>query len=136
MAYTNELDLVVKYAGKKGGSADGQLVIEDVELNEARDNRNRHGIGNEDPQYIEKGNKTYTFDTTAHMNSGAVDALKNIDNGDAETQAVYMKHEGQWEGSAAGLVTNDITASSSDGGDTTLSISADLLGVEWTDDAG
>jgi len=131
MAYTSELDLVVKYAGQKGGSTDGQLVLDDVELSQSRDNRNRHGIGNEDPQYIEKGNKTYTFSTTAHLNSGAVTALQNIDNGDAETQAVYMKDDGQFEGRASGMVTNDVTVSSSDGGDTTLAVDADLLGVEW-----
>jgi len=122
---------VVKYAGKKGGSTDGQLVLDDVELSMSRDNRNRHGIGNEDPQYIEKGNKTYTFSTTAHLNSGAAEALQNINDGTAETQAVYMKNSGEFEGRASGMVTNDVTVSSSDGGDTTLAVDADLLGVEW-----
>jgi len=131
MAYTSELDLVVKYANKKGGSTDGQLVIDDVELSQSRDNRNRHGIGNEDPQYIEKGNKTYTFSTTAHLNDGAVDVIDNIDSGDAETQAVYLKDEGEFEGRASGMVVTDMTLSSSDGGDTTVAIDADLLGIEW-----
>jgi len=131
MAQISELDLVVKYASKKGGSTDGQLVVDDVELSQSRDNRVRHGIGNEDPQYIEKGNKTYTFSTTTHLNDGAVDAIMNIESGDAETQAVYMKKDNQFEGRASGMVVNDMTASSSDDGDTTLSIDADLLGVEW-----
>jgi len=135
MANTSELDLVVKYAGKKGGSSDGQLVIEDVELSESRDNRIRHGIGNEHPQYIEKGNKEYTFSTTNHMNSGAVDALKNIDSGDATTQEVYIKDDGQWSGTATGLVMNDLTVSASDDGDTTVSVDADLTGIFWSDDA-
>lgn len=133
MAYTSENDLVVKYAGQKGGSTDGQLVIEDVELQETRDNRRRHGIGNETTQYIEKGNKEANFSTTAHLNDGAVQALRNIDSGDAETQAVYIKNAGQFQGRASGLVFNDITVSSSDDGDTTLSLDADLLGIEWSD---
>lgn len=131
MASTTELDLVVKYAGEKGGDVSGQLVIEDVELQQSRDNRIRHGIGYDEPQHIEKGNKEYTFSTTAHLNDSAVNALMDIDNGTAETQAVYMKHDGHFQGRASGMVTNDITVSSSDGGDTTLSVDADLLGVNW-----
>ena len=133
MANTNELDLVVKYANKKGGGTDGQLVLDDVELNESRDNRIRHGIGNEDPQYIEKGNKEYTFSTTAMLNDAAASALKNIENGDAETQKIYIKDNDVLTGQASGMVFNDLTLSSSDGGDTTVAVDADLTGITWTD---
>jgi len=131
MAHTNEIDLVVKYAEQKGGGPDGQLVIDDVELSTSRDNRVRHGIGNEDPQYIEKGNKTYTFSTTAMMNDAAAQALVRIDNGDAEADAIYIRDDGVFEGQANGMVTNDVTTSASDDGDTTVSIDADLLGVDY-----
>ena len=134
MANTNELDLVVKYANKKGGGTDGQLVLDDVELNESRDNRIRHGIGNEDPQYIEKGNKEYTFSTTAMLNDAAASALKNIENGDAETQEIYIKDDDVLTGQAGGMVFNDLTVSSSDGGDTTVAVDADLTGITWTDE--
>jgi len=133
MANTSELDLVVKYANKKGGGTDGQLVLDDVELNESRDNRIRHGIGNEDPQYIEKGNKEYTFSTTAMLNDAAASALKNIENGDAETQKIYIKDNDVLTGQASGMVFNDLTLSSSDGGDTTVAVDADLTGITWTD---
>jgi hypothetical protein len=133
MSTINETDLLVKYADKKGGGSDGQLIIDDVELSQSRDNRIRHGIGNEDPQNIEKGNRTYTFSTTTHMNATAIDAIRNIDNGDAETQTVYMKVDGVFSEEATGLVFNDITTSSSDGGDTTVSIDGDLLGIEYID---
>jgi len=133
MSTINETDLLVKYASKKGGGSDGQLIIDDVELSQSRDNRIRHGIGNEDPQNIEKGNRTYTFSTTTHMNATAIDAIRNIDNGDAETQTVYMKVDGVFSEEATGLVFNDITTSSSDGGDTTVSIDGDLLGIEYID---
>lgn len=128
---TNELDLVVKYAGQKGGGDDGQLIIDDVELSESRDNRTRHGIGNEDPQTIERGNKTYTFSTTCFMNEAASDAIKAIKNGDALTEAVYIRDDGVFTGKSNGFVFNDLTVSSSDGGDTTVAIDADLLGVSW-----
>ena len=131
MAHTNEIDLVVKYAEQKGGGPDGQLVIDDVELSTSRDNRVRHGIGNEDPQYIEKGNKTYTFSTTAMMNDAAAQALVRIDNGDAEADTIYIRDDGVFEGQANGMVTNDVTTSASDDGDTTVSIDADLLGVDY-----
>ena len=131
MANTNELDLFVKYANKKGGGTDGQLVLDDVELNESRDNRIRHGIGNEDPQYIEKGNKEYTFSTTAMLNDAAAEALKRIDSGDAETDTVYIKDDDVLTGQAEGMVTNDVTLSSSDGRDTTVAVDADLLGIDW-----
>lgn len=132
---TNELDLVIKYAEEKGGATDGQLVIDDVELNRARDNRTRHGIGNEDPQRIEKGNKTYTFSTTAFMGDASVRALKRLERGDAEQKDVYVMstdddENTQWKETASGMVWNDLTESSSDGGDTTVSIDADLLGLD------
>lgn len=134
MAETSELDLVVKYANQKGGGSDGQLVIDDVELSVSRDNRIRHGIGNSDPQYIEKGNKTYTFSTTTMMTSAAANALANIDSGDAETQTVYLKDNDVITGQSEGMVFNDLTFSSSDDGDTTVSVDADLLNVEWTNE--
>ena len=132
MSTSNELDLVVKYAGQKGGGS-GQLVIDDVEISQSRDNRVRHGIGNEDPQNIEKGNRTYTFSTTTMMSSSAASALKDIDEGNAETQEVYIKEDGVWEETASGMVFNDLTTSASDDGDVTVSIDADLLGVTYTE---
>jgi len=132
MANTNEIDLVVKYATKKAGGPDGQLVLDDVELSTSRDNRVRHGIGNEDPQYIEKGNKTYTFSTTSMMNTAAAEALVRIDEGDATADTIYIRDDGVFEGQAEGMVTNDVTTSASDDGDTTVSIDADLLGVDYT----
>jgi len=128
---TNEIDLVVRYADEKGGGDDGQLIIDDVELNDSRDNRIRHGIGNEDPQDIERGNKEYTFDTTAYMNKSSARTLKRIDNGDAVTQAVYVRDDGVFTGRSDGMVTNDVTVSASDDGDTTVEISADLFGIDW-----
>lgn len=133
MAHSNEINIVVQYAGKKGGGADGQLIIDDVELSESRDNRTRHGIGNDEPQEIEKGNKTYTFSTTSFMNSAAAKALKDIDSDKAQTQAVYLRDDDVFAGTASGMVFNDLTVSASDGGDTTVDIDADLLGVDWDD---
>jgi len=132
MAHTNEIDLVVKYAGQKGGGDDGQLIIDDVELEQSRDNRNRHGIGNGEPQAIERGNKTYTFSTTSFMNSAAAAALTDIDNGDAVAEAVYIRDDDVFSGKASGMVTNTVNVSASDGGDTTVEVDADLLGVDWS----
>lgn len=128
--HTNEVDLVVKYADAKGGGDDGQLIIDDVELSRSRDNRTRHGIGNEEPQEIEKGNKTYTFSTTCYMNRAAANAMKRIHDGQALTDAVYVRDDGIWKERADGMVTNDVTTSASDGGDTTVSVDADLLGLD------
>lgn len=133
MSTVNETNLLVKYADAKGGGADGQLIIQDVELSQSRDNRIRHGIGNEDPQNIEKGNREYTFSTTTHLNETAIEAIRRIDSGEAETQTVYVKVDGVFSEEATGLVFNDITTSSSDGGDTTVSIDGDLLGIEYID---
>jgi hypothetical protein len=131
--HTNEIDLVVKYANEKGGSTDGQLIIDSVELERSRDNRVRHGIGNEEPQEIEKGNKTYTFSTTTYMNSAAARALERIFDGAAETQAVYVvDNEAPWKEKASGMVFNSLTTSASDDGDTTVDIDADLLGLEFS----
>jgi len=130
MTTTNEVDLVVKYADHKGGGDDGQLIIDDVELNEGRDNRIRHGIGNDDPQNIERGNKTYTFSTTTMMSEKAAAALRRIENGDAETDTIYVEEAGSWKGVSDGMVFNTLNVSSSDGGDTTMSIDADLIGLD------
>jgi len=137
MPNTSELDLIVKYASKKAGGSDGQLVLDDVELNQSQDNRPRHGIGNQDPQYIEKGNREYSFSTTAMLNGAAATALKEIANGNKTSNTVYIKDDSVLTGKASdGLIPNDVTFSSSDGGDTTVSIDADLLGVTWTDNTG
>lgn len=140
-SHTNETDLLVKYAGKKGGGDSGQLIIDDVELEQSRDNRVRHGIGNEEPQQIEKGNKTYTFSTTTYMSNAAANALQNIVNGDAETQAVFVKDapgngsptdaQNNFTQEADGMVFNTLNTSASDDGDTTVEIDADLLGLEY-----
>jgi len=131
--HTNEIDLVVKYADEKGGGSDGQLIIDDVELEDSRDNRTRHGIGNDQPQWIEKGNETYTFSTTAMMSKSAARALKRIKNGNAVSDDIYLKDDGVFSGTASGFVFNSLTVSASDGGDFTVSIDADLLGVTFKD---
>lgn len=131
MAHTNEVDLIVKYADEKGGGSDGQLIIDSVELERSRDNRVRHGIGNEDPQEIERGNKTYTFSTSAYMNSASARALENIYDGTAEQQAVYVRKDGGWKDKAEGMVFNTLTTSASDDGDTMVDIDADLLGLNF-----
>lgn len=136
MTTTNEVDLVVQYGGKKGGGTSGQLVIDDVELEESRDNRTRHGIGNEDVQHIERGNKEYTFSTTSIMSDSAAKALTTIADGEAETKAVYIKKSSVFEGRATGMVFNTLNVSASDGGDTAVDIDADLPGIEWSDATG
>jgi len=132
MANTNEIDLVVKYATEKGGGTDGQLIIDDVELSQSRDNRERHGIGNEEPQYIEKGNKSYSFSTTCMMNTAAARALKRIEDGNATTDTIYIKDDDVFTEQADGMVFNDLTVSASDDGDTSVSIDANLTGLSTT----
>jgi len=132
MTTTNEVDLVIKYANEKGGSADGQMIIDSVELQRSRDNRTYHGIGNEDPQDIQGGNKTYTFSATAYMNKAQARACKRMFDGDAEAQAVYVRDDDVFDEKAEGLDWNEVTTSSSDGGDTTVDVSADLLGLNLT----
>jgi hypothetical protein len=135
MSTYNEHDIVVQYADHKGGGDSGQLVIDEVELTESSDNRVRHGIGNPDPSSIEKGNSTYTFSTTTMLNDAAVQALKNIKRGDAVAQAIYVMHTDDdgninYKEKASGMVPNDITETVSDGGDTNVSIDADLMGLD------
>ena len=127
---TNEIDLIVKYADEKGGGDDGQLIIDDVELERSRDNRTRHGIGNEEPQSIEKGNREYTFSTTTIMNTAAARALERIDSGEATTDTIYVREQDGWSDTAQGMVFNTLNTSASDGGDTTVEIDADLLGLD------
>jgi len=129
---TNEQDLIVKYASKKAGGDDGQLVLDDVEIGNSRDNRRRVGIGNDTTQYIEEGNPDPTFSTTAMLNEASAQALKEIDNGNAVAQEVYVRDDGNITGQASGMVTNDVTLSSSDDGDTTVSVDADLVDLNWT----
>lgn len=129
--HTNEIDLVVRFADEKGGGEDGQLIIDDVDLESSGDNRIRHGIGNQEPQAIEQGNNEYTFNTTCFMNRSAARALKRIDDGEATAKAVYVRDDGNWVGRSESMVPNGVTLSSSDGGDTTVEVSADLFGIDW-----
>ncbi len=128
---TNEVDLIVKYADRKGGGTDGQLVIDSVELERSRDNRIRHGIGNDDPQDIEKGNKTYTFSTSTYMSDAAAQAMENMFDGSAEQQAVYVRKQDGWRDKADGMVFNNVTTSASDDGDTMVDVDADLMGLNF-----
>jgi hypothetical protein len=130
--HTNEVDLVVKYASHKGGGEDGQLIIDDVELERSRDNRTRHGIGNSDPQVIEAGNNEYTFSASKYMNKAAADALERMYAGDARTDAVYVKDSGVFTQEASGMTINTLNVSASDGGDTMVQVDADLLGLDMS----
>lgn len=132
VSHTSEVDLIVHYAGKQGGGDSGQLIIDSVELGRSRDNRVRHGIGNDEPQAIEKGNKTYTFSTTTYMNSAAAEALENIFDGEYVVEDVYVREEGGFKDKANTMVLNDITTSADDDGDTTVDMDADLMGLEFS----
>ena len=127
--HTNEVDVIVKYANVKGGGADGQVIIDSVELERSRDNRIRHGIGNDNPQEIERGNNEYTFSTTTYMGLDAAQAVERIYDGAAVSQAVYVRDPGNWKQQADGMVFNTVNVSVNDDGDATVDIDADLLGI-------
>lgn len=137
MALDPQENLIVRVSGVKGGGS-GQLILNDVEFNGTRDNSIYHGIGNDDPQDVSPGNKEYTMDLETIANERTFDMTAQVIEGDASVEDAEIRSVND-NGTVVdrvtigGFVWNDFAYAASDGGDYTISITADCYDVNFSD---
>lgn len=116
----NELQITVHDA--EAGTTKGQLILDDVEYRKERDNDPKHGIGNDEPQGMRYGNKTYSVSHTAILNGAAAELALSIDENDILSGSLRTPN---MEIDVGKLDWNDVRIEASDDGDVTLSVDFD-----------
>lgn len=131
----NEQDLIIRVAGEEGGGTSGQLILTDVTFSAERDNRMSYGIGNDEPQDISPGNKSFSLSFEQELTEqGAVMLRKIVDNG-AET--ALIKSGDVLEFNIGEIRWNSVEESISDDGEVMVTVDADcrnVTGVEGGED--
>lgn len=111
---TDDKDLVVKIADEHAGNTRGQLILEDVEFSETRDNEEYAGIGNDTTQGVGYGNREFELDASAIYNGSAANLARSISSSDYVTGWIRTD-EGEY--SAGELHYNDWDVNATDDGD-------------------
>lgn len=119
---TSDNELVVTVSDAEAGTTRGQLILDDVEFNKTRDNDPKHGIGNDEPQGIRYGNKTYSVSHTAHLNDAAAELMLDAEGQDILTAVLRTPN---LEVNVGKLDWNDVTLEAADDGDVTVSMDFD-----------
>ncbi|MDB9285387.1 hypothetical protein PN494_00170 [Halorubrum ezzemoulense] len=112
----------MKISDAEAGTTRGQLILDDVEFNKTRDNDPKHGIGNDEPQGIRYGNKTYSVSTTAHLNGASAELMLSAEGQDILTATLRTPN---LEVNVGKLDWNDVTVEASDDGDVTVAFDFD-----------
>jgi len=119
---TSDSELEITVGDKAAGTTRGQLILDDVEWRKERDNDPKHGIGNDEPQGMRYGNKTYSVSSTSILNGAAADLALSIDDDDVLTATLRTPNLIVDVGK---LDWNDVRIEASDDGDVTLSADFD-----------
>lgn len=123
-------DLVIRVSGEQAGGQKGQLILTDVGFGGERDNTNYHGIGNDEPQDLGKGNKTYTLSTENVLNEAAARLLIELVENDAQPDEAEIRANGVLKGNIGKVDWNSFDWDASDGGDVTVSLECDCRDVD------
>jgi len=116
------------------GTTAGQVILEDVTFTMERDNTMYHGIGNDEPQGMSYGNKTYSLSTETIVNEDIAQLVVEMyNNGRSATDGV-LRSDGALEVNIGKIDWNSVEKSASDDGDVTLSIDADCRDVTLNED--
>lgn len=121
----NELEVTISDAA--AGTTKGQLILDDVEFRKERDNEPKHGIGNDEPQGIRYGNKTYMVSTTNILNGSAAELMLDAQDQDVLTASLRTPN---LEVDVGELDWNDVRVEASDDGDVTVSMEFDARSYE------
>lgn len=116
---TSDNELVVRIGGQSAGSTAGQLILDDVEYNKTRDNEEKHGIGNAEPQGIRYGNRTYSVSATGIANQSTAGMLNEARDDNIITGVLRTPNKTISFGK---LDWNDVTVEATDDGDVTVSV--------------
>lgn len=119
---TSDSELEIEISDAQAGTTQGQLILDDVEWRKERDNDPKHGIGNDEPQGMRYGNKTYMVSATAILNEAAADMMLAA-KGTAILEGVLRTPN--LEVDVGKLDWNDVRTEASDDGDVTVSVEFD-----------
>lgn len=119
---TSDNELEIEISDAEAGTTQGQLILDDVEWRKERDNEPKHGIGNETPQGIRYGNKTYHVSATAIMNEEAAGLVTDADGQEILTGTLRTPN---LEIDVGKLDWNDVRVEANDDGDVTVSVEFD-----------
>lgn len=129
---TDETMLIVEIGDEQAGGTEGQLILEDVEFGKSRDNDPKHGVGNETPQGIQRGNITFEVSASAHLNGAAAELVRDLtpqktleaelrvsSSSDAASDFSILQTKLDW---------NDVSVEGTDDGDVVVSMDFDARG--------
>ena len=119
---TSDNELEVTISDAEAGTTRGKLILDDVEFRKERDNDPKHGIGNDDPQGMRYGNKTYHVSTTNILNDAAADLMLDAQGTEILTAVLRTPN---LEVDVGKLDWNDVRLEASDDGDVTMSAEFD-----------
>ena len=116
----NELEITISDA--EAGTTQGQLILDDVEFRKERDNEPKHGIGNDEPQAMRYGNKTFEVSATSILNESAAQLMLDAEGQDILTAVLRTP---SLEVDVGKLDWNDVMVEATDDGDVTVSMDFD-----------
>lgn len=133
MVVDENKDLVIRVAGEQAGGQKGQLILNDVGFGGERDNTVYHGIGNDEPQELGTGNKTYSLSIENILNESAATLLIELVENDAQPDEAEIRANGVLKANIGKIDWNSFDWNSQDGGDVTVSLDCDCRQVELTE---
>lgn len=121
---TDANDAVVSVGSTQAGGAKGTIILSDFEITANQDKETQHGIGNQEPQGRQYGNKTYDVSFT-HVGEDN-ELMSEIDDGNftvklTGNEAIYSLTDVDYD---------DWTMTLSDDGTWELDFNGDALGYD------
>jgi len=125
---TDDKDLLIRVGDQQAGGIEGQLILEDINVNFSRDNTQYSGIGNEGTTGTSYGNVMYSVSVTDHVNEAGADLLDEAFNSDSPLRGIVRSPN--FEVSIGQLDWNNIDLDAADEDSYQLSMDFDGQGVE------
>lgn len=125
---TDDKDLLIRIGDAQAGGVNGQLILEDINVNFSRDNTQYSGIGNKGTQGTSFGSIEYSVSVTDHLNEKGADMLDAAFNNNDSLRGIVRSPN--FEVSVGELNWNNIDLDASDDDTYQLSIDFDGQGVE------
>lgn len=125
---TDDKELLVRIGDEQAGGIEGQLILEDLNINLSRDNTTYSGIGNEGTTGTSHGNASVSLSLTDHVNESGARMLDAAVNSDTPVRGIVRSPN--LEISIGELDWNNIDLDAADEDTYQLSIDFDGQGHE------
>lgn len=125
---TDDKELLVRIGDEQAGGVEGQLILEDLNVNLSRDNTTYSGIGNEGTTGTSYGNVSVSLSLTDHVNESGARMLDAAVNSDTPVRGIVRSPN--LEISIGELDWNNIDLDAADEDTYQLSIDFDGQGHE------